>query len=420
MRKEVVSGVQLSILPETKFKTTQVMVRFRCPLSYEALNQRSLLAAVLSNSSERYPQLQDINQVLEEQYGAMYQVTSTRRGEDLLLSFHFNFVNDCFLQENSHILAAMFDFLEEVIFHPAAQQGAFDEALVEREKRNLLEYMQAAMEDKQDYAILRLQSLYFKDLAQAAPYYGTMQGVEAVTASELYQAYLSMLMNDAVEVIVLGEVDAEQIEYRVSKLPFTPRQVEEYNPFYEQEQDEDILEEVETQAVNQSKLTLCYRHPFYYGTPLYEAFLVFNGLFGGQAHSKLFMNVRERESLAYYASSHTDAYRGTLLVQAGIDRENKEFVLDLIDQQLYLMQKGDFSEDDLQKTKALLVNQYKASFDQARNIIERESRALRFSDQVCTDFANRIQEVTKEEVQAIAQQISLETIYCLEGEGNNG
>lgn len=415
MRKELMSGIQCSILPEKKFKTTQLCVRFRAPLTYENLNTRSLLAAVMGNSAKNYPTIQSLNERLADEYGASYQASSTRQGQDQIVTFYFHFVNDRFLPGKTDVLGTIFTLLEEILFHPAVENGAFDATILERERRNLLEYMQMVMEDKQDYAILRIQSLHFKELAQAAPFYGTMEGISQVSGEELYQAYLSMLMNDAIEIIISGDVDEEEIFARLEQFPFTPREVEYWSPFYRQEQEEDILEEVETQRLTQSKLTLCYQHPFYYGTPDYEAFLVFNGLFGGYPHSKLFMNVRERESLAYYASSHTDAYRGTLLVQAGINKKNKEFVLDLIDQQQYLLQQGDFSEEDLEKTKALLCNQYRASFDQPRNLIEKESRRLRFLEVEDQDFEAKIQKVTREQVQEVAKKITLETIYCLEG-----
>ena len=51
----------------------------------------------------------------------------------------------------------------------------------------------------------------------------------------------------------------------------------------------------------------------------YIPLVVFNSVFGAGAHSKLFNNVREKLSLAYYASSQVEKFKGMLVVNAGIE-----------------------------------------------------------------------------------------------------
>lgn len=417
MAKKIMDGVMLNVIPTEKFKTTQILVRFRSPLTYEKLNRRSLLSAVMENGCQKCPSPMEMSEKLADMYGAVYSVDANRQGTEHTFSITFNIVNDHYLSEDTHILKETFELLEEVLFHPNVDNECFDPMVVQRERLHLMDYMQAAMEDKQDYAVMRLQSLMFKDHAQAAPYYGTLKGIQEVTADELYREYKEMLMNDAVEIIVVGDVTEEEILQYVTPLPFTPRLVTQSSLFYHQSLDEDILEEVETQALTQSKLALGYQTDTYFGESQYGALLVFNGLFGGFPHSKLFMNVREKESLAYYASSHIDAYRGMMLVQAGIERENKEFVIQLVQKQLHDLQMGDFDDVAFEQTKAMLMNQYLSGFDQPRAMVERGSRELRFRGLDLSEkaYIQRLEAVTREDVMQVARRVQLQSIYFLEG-----
>lgn len=415
--KEIMPGVELKIIPTEKFKTTQILVRFRTTLTYENLNERSLLAMVMENSSEAYPTPAQMNKKLADMYGAVYSVDVSRQGTEHLLSFTLNVVNDHYLNGDTHVLADTFEFLEQVLFHPEVEGEMFNPITVQRERLHLMDYIQASMEDKQDYAVMRLQSLLFKDIAQAAPYYGTLQGIESIQADTLYKTYKQMLMEDKVEIVIVGDVEESEILHYIQSLPLTPRLTNHHDIFYHQAMDEDILEEVETQPITQSKLTLGYQSDIYFGQKDYEALMVFNGLFGGFPHSKLFMNVREKESLAYYASSHIDAYRGMLMVQAGIDKENKEFVIQLVQEQLMALRQGKFSDEDLEQTKVMILNQYLSGFDQAHAMVERGSRQLRFPQLDLTEegFSRRLMAVTAEDITHVAHRVELQSIYCLEG-----
>ncbi|MCQ5003442.1 insulinase family protein, partial [Escherichia coli] len=68
-----------------------------------------------------------------------------------------------------------------------------------------------------------------------------------------------------------------------------------------------------------AKLNLAYHFPVFYRDENYYAALVMNGILGGTPYSKLFANVREKASLAYYASSQLRLFSSHLAIQTGID-----------------------------------------------------------------------------------------------------
>src|SRR5699024_5653345 len=130
---------------------------------------------------------------------------------------------------------------------------------------------------------------------------------------------------------------------------------------------------------------------------------VFNGLFGGFPNSKLFINVREKNSLAYYAASRIESHKGLLFVFSGIASENYEKAKDIIQEQMDAMKKGDFTEKELEETKDLLVNQLLETMDSSRGIVEL------FYQQVVggkklppNELIDQIKQVTKEDIVRVA------------------
>lgn len=145
--------------------------------------------------------------------------------------------------------------------------------------------------------------------------------------------------------------------------------------------------------------------------------MVFNGLFGGFPHSKLFMNVREKESLAYYASSSIDTFRGFLSVKTGIDGSKRNQVLHLIHEQLESLRNGEVTELELTQTKAMLRNQYLLSLDAPQVAIETAYLDNWMPETKLTDeeWLDRMEKVTIKDIQKVARQIELQAIFFLDG-----
>src|SRR5699024_9968580 len=97
---------------------------------------------------------------------------------------------------------------------------------------------------------------------------------------------------------------------------------------------------IEAEDIQQAKLHIGYRTYCTFSDELYPAMQVFNGLFGGFPISKLFMNVREKNSLAYYASSQLDSHKGVLFVFSGIDHNNNMKTREIINEQMTAMKNG--------------------------------------------------------------------------------
>ena len=172
----------------------------------------------------------------------------------------------------------------------------------------------------------------------------------------------------------------------------------------------------EKQDMKQGKLQVGYSTPVSFFHPDYPKMQVTNGVLGGFAHSKLFMNVREKESMAYTVNSAYSAYYGILYVMAGIDAELEEKAVKLIDEQIDAMQNGNVSDLELDQTVALLTNSIRSAFDSARGQIEVYDQYKQLDEDFTADkWIAQWEAVSIQDVKQMASQIHLELIYLLSG-----
>ncbi|MGG5342684.1 EF-P 5-aminopentanol modification-associated protein YfmF [Enterococcus sp. AZ192] len=411
-------GVNLHVVPTEKYKTVRILVRFNTRLNKETITKRTLLSSLLETNSLNYPDQVKLSGKLAELYGASFGINVNKKGNLHWLNVSMNFVNDRYL-ENTHVLEDAVDFIKEIIFYPNIIDGKFEAETFQREKENLLAYYESVSEDKQVYSSLALQNLYFSQSAdQRIPSFGTRSDLENETAESLAAYHEQMLKEDQVDIFVLGDVDETTVAALFKVLPFEDRSAGKADVFYTQPSRNVIEERSEQEKVAQSKLNLGYHTDIFYGDENYFALQIFNGVFGGFPHSKLFMNVREKENLAYYASSSIDTFRGFLSVQTGIDGKNRNQVLHLIAQELENIRQGNVTELEIKQTKAMLKNQYLLSLDNAGAVLETEYLDdliphLRLEDD---EWIRRMEAVTLADVQRVAKRIQLQAIFFLEGE----
>ena len=185
----VVPGVRLHAMQTDKFKTGCFSVNFRRPHSKKDAALDALLPSVLLRGTERHPDIRSISMRLDELYGATFGTLVRLKGEVKLTGFYADFIEDDFLPEGETVFAPMLDFLEEVLYHPCLQDGCFPESSVEGEKQNLINAIEASLNDKRTYASLRLRSLMCEGEAYGVPRLGCAEDVRQITPELLYRHY---------------------------------------------------------------------------------------------------------------------------------------------------------------------------------------------------------------------------------------
>lgn len=396
-----------SVYPTKKFKTTTCLVSFAAPLSAETIADRALLPFVMEKSTETYPSMELFHTPLEQLYDANLFAGASKIGKEHVIQFQLEVVNDHLVGED--VLSQAIKLLEDVLLRPNVYDGAFQPLIVEQELRLQRQRIESVYDDKMRFAQQRLQEMLGGELA--IPSLGTLDQLKDVTPKSLHEAYESMIKHDRVDIYVVGDVDREQVE-----TAFQP--LEALGAKRVRELPEAVIAEFqrleEEQDVKQSKLHLAYAIDVDPRTEDAVRMQVVNGLFGGFPHSKLFMNVREKESLAYYAASQYSSLSRKLFVYAGIDGANQKKTEAIIADQLAALQAGDFEDETVEQTKEMLFHQRRQLGDNPRQLIAWMSGADVRPFSLDEELAI-IEQTTRDEVVRLAREITLQAVYCLKG-----
>lgn len=412
---QLAKGVSLHIRQTTQFKTVNFSIKWRRPLTTKDAANRTVLSNVLQHSNERFKTSASYRSYLDDLFGTVLYFDTTKRGAEHTLLMNVETVNDQYLA-HSNVLNEVLDLLNIAVFKPHLENGEFVPAIVEREKGMVLERIHSIFDDKARYAQQRLTQIMRPNHPASISANGTIEEVEAVTPTSLKAAYDDMLANDQIDIYIVGDVDVEEITAKLREsLPFADREsFEKSPPTTEASQPEAYTKE--QQEMRQGKLHIGYSTPVRFGDADFPNMQVFNGIFGGYAHSKLFMNVRERESLAYYASSSYASHYGLMFVVSGIEPTNEQKAIEVINEQLTAMQNGEVTDLELAQTKAMLINQLKEALDSARGQIEIYDQYKGLPEAFTIDaWVARWNAVTKEDVQRMAKQIEQQAVYFLCG-----
>ena len=413
---KLAKGVSLHIRQTTQFKTISFSVKWRAPLTVEAAAHRTVLSNVLQHSNERFPTSASYRSYLDDLFGTILYFDTTKRGDLHTLLMNVDTVNDHYLAD-SDVLNEVLNVMHTAIFKPNFKDGKFVESIVAREKEIIKQRIESIFDDKSRYAYQRLLQILRPNEPASISAYGTTEAVDAITPESLVEAYQSMLNNDEIDIYVVGDVNIEEITAKMKEVfpfkdrePVTPNKKTQKTPHTPKEYTK------EQQEMKQGKLHLGYNTPVRFGDADFPKMQIFNGIFGGYAHSKLFMNVRERESLAYYAGSSYSSHYGLIFVSSGIEPSNEQKAIDVIAEQLEAMREGDITDLELAQTKAMLINQLKEALDSARGQIEIYDQYDKLNEQFTIEtWTDRWQAVTKEDVRKMAELVQLEAIYFLCG-----
>jgi len=424
MFKKVVlqEGVTLYIRKSEQFKTVNFSVKWKSALDEKKSALRAVLANVLEDSNGRYRTQTEFRNALDELYGTVLYTDAGKRGQMHIVSLSAECVNDEYLSEGG-VLEEVLGLIQTVIFDPNVVDGQFDETVVNREKRSVKDRIRSVYDDKSRYAQKRMLELLRPNSAASASSYGTDKDVDAITAADLFATYEGMINEDEIDIYVVGDIDEDaMIEKIKTTFTFSPRIACERNKNVKQTvgKSDEVKHVQEKQDMKQGKLHLGFSTPVTFHHPDYAKMQMTNGVFGGFSHSKLFVNVREKESMAYYASSSYSSHYGLLYVTAGIDAELEEKAVNLIKEQLKVLQAGDITDLEIDQTKALLANGIKSAFDSARGQIEVFDQYKELDEQFTAQtIISGWESVTKEDIKKMASEITLEIVYLLSGKEAN-
>lgn len=415
-RIELMRGVYLTVISTNKFKTNCLSLNLLRPLCQEEAALNALLPDVLLRGCRMCPDMGAIAAWLDQRYGAGVTATARKKGEVQAIGFFLDFIEESFAP-GEHLTEDMCALLGSFLLEPVLDNGLFRQDYVDGERLNQINAIESQINDKRTYASIRLRQEMFKRERYGVSKYGELSQVKAITPESLYRHYENILRTSQIEILYTGQLPGAQVkEYLLKALRGLPRGEILKVGTELGDTPKESRELTETMEVNQGKLVMGFRTGITYQDPRYPALLMLNGIYGGGISSKLFMNVRERMSLCYYASSGIDPFKGVMVVSSGVDTDKYTTAKEEILAQLEACRRGEFSQEEISSTRSSLVSSLRSSGDSPYSMDDFYlGKIIAGHDHEPQKLGDAIMAVTPEQLRQVAQDIVLDTIYFLKG-----
>ncbi|MBR5470814.1 MAG: insulinase family protein [Oscillibacter sp.] len=413
-RIQLMDGVYLTYLPARKFKTSLISAQFVTPLRTETASAYALLPAVLRRGTMTYPDTGALEARLDALYGARVDYTIRKKGENQCVGFVASCIDDSFVPGGERLLESVAALLGEMICDPVTERGRFVTSYFDTEKTNLIDAIRSILNDKRDYADSRLLREMCAGEAYGIPRLGDEAAAEKLQLRKLYAQYSDLIATSRLELIYCGSAGLERVKRALlaafSTLPReTVRETAVVLPHMPRQE---VLHITDRLDVTQGKLGMgcsC-------GSTDSAALLMGNTLFGGSSNSKLFMNVREKLSLCYYASSLYHRQKGLITVSSGIEFDKYQQTYDEILAQLAAVQRGELEDWELEGARSTLLNAY-ASMGDSQGKLENFylGQAATGQSETPEELAEQVRNVTPERIFRAMETVQLDTVYFLQG-----
>jgi predicted Zn-dependent peptidase len=411
-----INNIRVHVLPTQQFKTFAISVYIGSPLTEEMVTPIALTPHVLRRGTKAYPETKAFREKLDDLYGAGFGFDIFKRGDYQIVQFRMDIIEDRYVNENGKsLLAQAIGFLGGALTEPALEDNHFIEKYVEAEKLTVKRKIEAVINDKIRYAEERCMQEMCKNEPYRLFQLGTIEALQSLDATSLHEKYRAWLQEAPIDIYVVGNTSlAEVSEYVTKAIQLKRDSAKTYQMRTVHHEVKQVQTVVEKLDIKQGKLNMGLRTNVTYADDLYSALLMYNGVLGGYPHSKLFINVREKASLAYYASSRLDGHKGILAIRSGIEMENYEKASEIIQKQLEAMRQGDITELELSQTQAMIANQLREINDSAFEMISYDyNSVLSGVERSVSELIEAIDKVDRVKITEVAQKVQLDTLYFL-------
>ena len=415
--KYELGAYNLNVIKTNNFKTVRVEVKFRNVVKKEEITLRNLLKMVLIESTKKFDTERKFVIESEELYDLKLSSTSSRVGNFTTLSFNLTFLNEEYTEKGLHNKSL--DFLMEVLFNPNVSNNKFDSLSFNNCVNKLEKSIMGRKDNKTKYSIFALLQ-HMGDYAYSYDQYGYLSDLKNIDEAKLYEYYKKVLMNDLVDVYVIGNVDSNEIkEYFINNFKINSFKKEKTNALIDEVLPRKRVKVFkEEDDVNQTKIAIGLR---FNDVSEYErkyVLYVYNEILGGSGNSLLFDTVREKNSLAYYINSIAQGYDNLLIIYTGIDKDRVDLGLKLIKKTIKDIEKGKFTSDMFNNAINMITSSLKLSLETQPSVINNYyAMNILNSDDINTRIS-KFEKVTKEDVINFSKKIKMDTIFLLEGDYN--
>lgn len=388
-----------------KFKTNVYALYLTIPLTKENVTYNALIPTVLKRGCEKYNNQLEISKKLEEMYDATFGIGITKVGNNEVLKFYLESLNNNYLPNNEDLSKTSIEMLLNIVMNPYLVNGKFDDDYVEQEKENLKKVIESRKDNKDTYATNRLLEEMFKEEPYGLYKFGNIDEIDNITSEKLYEKYKELIKNSEKYLYIVGDVKNLNIEsYNIDEKEIT---ISKEFPVKISEKENIVKEQMD---VTQGKLVIGLNTP----NNKQEVIALYNTILGKGANSKLFLNVREKEGLAYSAGSTYLKRNNAIIISTGIEVSKYNKSVEVIKNQLKDMEDGNITEKEMKDAKQFINAGLNLINESSENMIEYRFDKDLYNEEIDIEkYRKEIEEIKKEDIVKVAKQIKIDTIYFL-------
>lgn len=388
-----------------KFKTNVYALYLTIPLTKENVTYNALIPTVLKRGCEKYNNQLEISKKLEEMYDATFGIGITKVGNNEVLKFYLESLNNNYLPKNEDLSKTSIEMLLNIVMKPYLVNEKFDDDYVEQEKENLKKVIESRKDNKDTYATNRLLEEMFKEEPYGLYKFGNIDEIDNITSEKLYEKYKELIKNSEKYLYIVGDVENLNIEsYNIDEKEIT---ISKEFPVKVSEKENIVKEQMD---VTQGKLVIGLNTP----NNKQEVIALYNTILGKGANSKLFLNVREKEGLAYSAGSTYLKRNNAIIISTGIEVSKYNKAVEVIKNQLKDMEDGNITEKEMKDAKQFINAGLNLINESSENMIEYRFDKDLYNEEIDIEkYRKEIEEIKKEDIVKVAKQIKIDTIYFL-------
>lgn len=439
--------IKIKRFENNKFKTNEIAVFVTIKQTKENATKNALIPAVLRRGSANFQNQLEISKKLENMYGASFNCGVDKSGDYIILKFFIETINNEYSDSKENLAQEAFNLLTDIVFNPLVENDGFNINYVKQEKDNLAKIINSKKDDKANYAYQRSVEEMFKNNPYGIYKYGSLQDLEKINEKNLYEYYLNIIQNSPIFIYINGKnANSINVDENINNnfkiaVNNNSNEYNENDDLQEKNENAEIEDNKNTEIkdnknieivdnkntklealqpinivkekldVTQGKLIIGLNAP----SENKYAVTMYNTILGGGANSKLFQNVREKESLAYYASSRYIRRKNAIIIRTGIELANYDKAVKVIKEQLEEMKKGNISDYELSSAKTLILASLKLIPESQEDIMAFDFDQDVFNENLTFEqYYKKIENVTLNEIIDVANQVRINTIYYLE------
>ena len=401
-----------------KFKSTFISLVLLNDFEKDNLIKNFILRKLLTTSSKNLKNEVEVTKKVCDLYNSGISITNSIVNNVISTNIDMEVLNDKYTEDG--LLFKALDYFFDSIFNPNIIDNKFEKSNYELALKSIEEYFEKEKENKIGYAYNNAYYLMDEENLKY-PFNGRKEDLKNINEEVMANYYNKIIKEANANLFIIGDInEKELINYlKNNKLIKFNKVDNKYKDCIFNENTK--LKKGETKEKNnQSILILIYKIINLTTRERNVILPVFTRIIGGSSNSRLFKTVREKNSLCYGIRSTYSRSNSLFVIESGISYKNKEKVLELINNELEEMKKGNITKEEFIEAINFRRKNLKQFYDYIDSVSYINQSSILYKND---DLEKRIKEVDTikiSELVNLVNKIQLNVEYILRGTLDNG